>query len=82
MERSASGRPFNIYPVNLDGSGLDQFSFDGVFDAFPLFSPDGKYVAFSGNRFNGGGRDTIVFLADWVDYLPPPRLQSYSSFPN
>jgi TolB protein len=53
--------------VNLDGSGLEQITFDGVFDAFPMFSPDGKQLVFASNRNNGGGRDTNLFLADWVE---------------
>ena len=28
--------------INLDGSGLEQITHDDVFDAFPMFSPDGK----------------------------------------
>ena len=46
---------------------LELPSFDEGFDAFPLFSPDGKHIAFSSNRFNGGGYDTNVFVAEWVD---------------
>jgi len=37
------------------------------FDAFPVFSNDGKYLAFSSNRNNGGGRDTNLFIAEWQD---------------
>jgi TolB protein len=64
----AGGRPkFNLFMVNLDGSGLEQITFDGVFDAFPMFSPDGKQLVFASNRNNGGGRDTNLFIADWVE---------------
>ena len=62
------GRPrFNLFLMNLDGSGLEQITHDDVFDAFPMFSPDGKKIVFSSNRNNGGGRDTNVFIADWVE---------------
>lgn len=63
-----NGRPkFNLFMINLDGSGLEQVTFDNVFDAFPMFSPDGKKLIFASNRNNGGGRDTNLFIADWVD---------------
>jgi Tol biopolymer transport system component len=53
--------------VNLDGTGLEQVTFDDTFDSFPMFSPDGKYLVWSSNRFNGGTRDTNVFMAEWVN---------------
>ena len=58
---------FNLWMINLDGSGLEQITFDDQFDAFPMFSPDGKKIVFSSNRNNGGTRDTNVFVADWVE---------------
>lgn len=62
------GRPrFNLFMMNLDGTGLEQVTFDKVFDSFPMFSPDGKKLIFASNRNNGGGRDTNLFIADWVD---------------
>ena len=61
------GFEFNLFMVNEDGSGLEQISYDGVFDSFPMFSPDGKKFVFSSNRFNGGNRNTNLFIADWVD---------------
>jgi len=39
---SKSGRQFNIFMINVDGSGLKQITFDEAFDAFPMFSFDGK----------------------------------------
>lgn len=59
--------PFNLYMINTDGTGLERITFDNAFDSFPMFSPDGKYLVFSSNRNNGGGRDTNIFLAEWVD---------------
>jgi TolB protein len=64
---SKRGFPFNIFMINLDGTGLKQITFDSVFDSFPMFSPDGKYLVWSSNRFNGGNRDTNLFVAEWVD---------------
>ena len=54
--------------VNIDGTGLEQITFDGVFDAFPMFSPDGTKLVFSSNRNNNNGtHDTNLFVADWVE---------------
>ncbi|MFT6134062.1 MAG: Tol biopolymer transport system component [Cyclobacteriaceae bacterium] len=64
---SERGFPFNLYLVSLDGSGLEQVTFDDTFDSFAMFSPDGKKLVWASNRFNGGNRDTNLFIADWVD---------------
>lgn len=64
---SKRGFPFNLFLINLDGTGLEQVTFDGTFDSFPMFSPDGKKLVWASNRFNGGTRDTNLFIADWVD---------------
>lgn len=61
------GFPFNMYLLNPDGTGLQKISRDKGFDAFPMFSPDGKKILFCSNRNNGGTRDTNIILADWVD---------------
>jgi Tol biopolymer transport system component len=61
------GFPFNMYTISPDGKGLEKISRDRGFDAFPMFSHDGKKIVFSSNRNNGGGHDTNVFIADWVD---------------
>lgn len=60
------GFPFNMYLINKDGSGLEKISRDKGFDAFPMFSPDGKKIVFCSNRNNGGTRDTNIFIADWI----------------
>jgi Tol biopolymer transport system component len=51
----------------VDGTGLEQITFEPVFDAFPMFSFDGKRLVFASNRNNKGTRDTNLFVADWVD---------------
>ena len=53
--------------INVDGTDLQQITFDDTFDAFPMFSYDGKKIVFASNRFNGDTRDTNIFIADWVD---------------
>jgi TolB protein len=61
------GFPFNLYQMNEDGSQLTKISRDKGFDAFPMFSYNGKMLVFCSNRNNGGTRDTNIFLADWVE---------------
>ena len=60
------GFPFNMYTMNADGTNIEKISRDKGFDAFPMFSPNGKKIVFSSNRNNGGTRDTNIFIADWV----------------
>ena len=59
------GFPFNMYTVDENGKDLKKISRDKGFDAFPMFSPNGKKILFCSNRNNGGTRDTNVFVADW-----------------
>ncbi len=53
--------------INTDGTELEQVTNDDTFDAFPVFSNDGKRLVFSSNRNNGGTRETNLFVADWTD---------------
>jgi TolB protein len=59
--------PDNLFIINEDGSGLEKISAEKSFDAFPMFSPNGKKIIFCSNRNNGGTRDTNIFIADWVE---------------
>lgn len=61
------GIPFNLFMVDLDGGNLEQITYDTMFDSFPMFSYDGKKLVWGSNRHNGGGHDTNLFIADWVD---------------
>lgn len=61
------GFPFNMYLIDLEGKNLEKISRDKGFDAFPMFSYDGKKIIFSSNRNNGGTHDTNLFIADWVE---------------
>ncbi|MGI9543212.1 MAG: TolB family protein [Cyclobacteriaceae bacterium] len=65
--KSASGRGFNLFMMDLNDDSIEQITYDPTFDAFPMFSPDGSKLVFSSNRNNGGTRDTNIFIADWVD---------------
>jgi Tol biopolymer transport system component len=64
------GREFDVWAVNVDGSGLERITYSPEFDGFPLFSPDGTHIAFSSNRGNGAPGETNVFTARWVE---PPK---------
>ena len=61
------GRDFDLYMINLDGTGLTQITYSEGFDGFPAFSPDGRYLVFGSNRNNGDSNDTNVFIAEWVE---------------
>ncbi|MFT5199804.1 MAG: TolB protein [Planctomycetota bacterium] len=61
---------FDVFACDLDGGNMEQITFfDGErgkqFDSFPLFSPNGKYLAFSSNRGESKAGDTNVFIAEW-----------------
>lgn len=66
---------FDLFLCDLDGSNLAQVTHydEGLgkkFDSFPMFSHDGKYVAFSSNRGKGVQGETNVFIAEWADSAP------------
>ena len=66
---AGSGRTFDLYLVGTDGTGLERVSFSDTFDAFPMFSPDGRQIVFASNRRadRQPSRDTNIFVADWVE---------------
>ena len=60
------GPNFDLYLVNLDGTGLEQVTFSPSFDGFPMFSPDGKKFVWASNRHSIVETDTNLYIADWV----------------
>ena len=62
-----AGRDFDVYMINLDGSGLERVTFTGDFDGFPVFSPDGHWLAWGSNRNKAHEGNTNVFIAEWVE---------------
>ncbi|MBN2414052.1 PD40 domain-containing protein [candidate division KSB1 bacterium] len=41
---------FNIYEINSDGTGIRKLVDSGFQERTPIYSPDGKYIAFSSDR--------------------------------
>jgi Tol biopolymer transport system component len=66
-EKKTYGHNFELYMINIDGTGLERLTFNKVFDGFPMFSPDGKKLAFASNRNPQKPRATDIFIADWVE---------------
>ena len=62
-----SKRNFDLYKINVDGSGFERITFSDAFDGFPMFSPDGKKLVFASNRNAKTRGETNVFIADWVE---------------
>ena len=58
---------FNLYMINLDGTGLEKITYGETFDGFPMWSTDGKQLIWCSNRFGPSMHSTNVFIADWKD---------------
>jgi len=61
------GHNFELYLINIDGKGLERITYNTTFDSFPMFSPDGKKLAWASNRDANKPRQTDIFIADWVE---------------
>ncbi len=61
------GRNFDLYTVNIDGSGLERITYHEEFDGFPMFNSDGTKLVWGSNRFGAEEHDTNIFIADWVE---------------
>jgi Tol biopolymer transport system component len=62
-----SGRDFDLYLINEDGTGLERITYLDGFDGFPVFSPDGRYLVWGSNRNQAQEGETNVFIAEWVE---------------
>lgn len=63
----------SIWVVNEDGSNPRRLTVNPARDAFPRFSPDGQWIAFSSNRY--GNYDVFVIPADGGE----PKQLTYNS---
>jgi Tol biopolymer transport system component len=63
------GRNFDLYAVNIDGSGLEKLTNYEQFDGFPMFSlgDGGKKFIFCSNRFGLKPHQSNIFICDWVE---------------
>ncbi len=61
------GHNFELYLINIDGTGLERITYNNAFDSFPMFSPDGRKLVWSSNRNPQKPRATDIFIADWVE---------------
>lgn len=66
-----SGAARQLYLIDPDapdpGATLERVTFSPVFDAFPMFGPDGRYPVFASNRNAREPGDTNLFIAEWMD---------------
>ena len=71
--------------IDINGENLQQITWESEFNAFPMFSPDGKKLVFSSNRMQSKPRETNVFIADWVEgdaaeITQPKSLKKHISY--
>ncbi|HEY3295210.1 MAG TPA: hypothetical protein VGL38_07215 [bacterium] len=69
---SKGGMPnFDLYRIHPDGSGLERITTSPVFDGFPMWSYDGKWLLFASNRgVTKAPHETNVFIAEWQGVTP------------
>jgi TolB protein len=60
-----AGFNFNLWLVDDDGNNLEKITYDPIFDAFPMFSFDGKKLVFISNRNCSDPGDFNIFIADY-----------------
>lgn len=61
------GREFDLYMIDVDGTGLTRITHTPEFDGFPMFDRTGKKLVWSSNRHGTARGETNIFVADWVE---------------
>ena len=57
---------FHLYLIRDDGTGLEQITFNGHFNSFPMFSPDGTKLVWVSDHNAASPGEFNIFLAEWV----------------
>lgn len=57
---------FHLYLIGDDGTGLEQITFAGGFNSFPMFSPDGRQLVWISDRGARAPGEFNIFIADWM----------------
>ena len=64
-KHECDSRHFELYLMNVDGSGLEQVTKFGGFTSFPEFSPDGKTLVFVSDKDAKERYEFNIFTARW-----------------
>jgi uncharacterized repeat protein (TIGR01451 family) len=64
---------YEIYVVNIDGTGLTRITSNAAVDSQPTWDPEGNFIAFSSNRGTGAFK---VWKVDWRTKVMLPALTS------
>eukprot|EP01112_Ceratiomyxa_fruticulosa_P018706 TRINITY_DN6028_c0_g2_i1.p1 TRINITY_DN6028_c0_g2~~TRINITY_DN6028_c0_g2_i1.p1 ORF type:complete len:376 (-),score=58.93 TRINITY_DN6028_c0_g2_i1:173-1300(-) len=61
-----TGGDFQLYTVDLNGNNLQRITYDGSFNYFPMFSPNGQTLVWASNRNTQNPQDMNIMTATWV----------------
>ena len=64
-KHECDSRKFELFLMNVDGTGLEQVTDFGGFTSFPEFSPDGKTLVFCTDKDAKERYEFNIFTAEW-----------------